>query len=675
MAAIKLFAQGLSIRNIGGRIFAGFVPVMLLVLVVGGIGITGLRSDGANLSLMSAAQHEHDAIGALDVDVLKLRSSMLLFLQHGNVSALDETMAMLNAAQEGVQKLTESRDPEIARIGAVLTPVMNEFGASLDKAEKMFDQRNRLVNLDVRRSALELHRVLDALVQTRADGDSATDALAVTTLAKLMASEVRYADFFSIPSPRARETTLTAMAELVAQGGKLASRLQLSHPDQATKLVETALRYQQAFDAASTLSLDVAAFSTTTMAEQIKSMLEITATASAGQKQRIQRLDGETQKNVASNSTRMVTAMALAFGAGIVMALLIGRNLARPIRNITSVMTALAAGQIEMEIPWLTRRDEIGAMAKAVEVFRDNAVRVRQIEGERQDMERRALEEKRRGMEVLASDFNDHVNSVVDHVSATAMAMDSTSRNMASIALGATSKAEEAATSALGASHNVQTVASAAEELAASINEISQQVSQASRTTSHAVEAAERTNEIVTSLADAARRIGEVVSLIDTIAAQTNLLALNATIEAARAGEAGKGFAVVAGEVKALANQTANATGEIGTQVNSVQSATAEAVRVIQNIVATIGEVSAVTTAIAGAVEEQQAATKEIARNIEEASRSTVSAADAISEVSQTAQQVGKAADQVLAEAGKLSSTSVDLHGAVGSFLKRIRDS
>ena len=352
--------------------------------------------------------------------------------------------------------------------------------------------------------------------------------------------------------------------------------------------------------------------------------------------------------------------------------LLAQRSLCGPIRALTATMATLAGGRLDVTVPGVGRGDEVGQMARAVEVFRDNAVEARRLSAER-DREADARERRARRLDELTRGFEATVNELVRHLSTAAAEMEGTARVMSDTADGGSRQAANVAAAAGQASANVQTVAAATEELAASAREIGQQVSRSARISREAVDNVRRTDGTVRLLAEGARRIGDVVELISDIAGQTNLLALNATIEAARAGEAGRGFAVVAAEVKALADQTARATGEIAAQIGQIQAATEDAVGAIQAVGAVIEEVSGIATGIAAAVDEQQTAAQEIARNVTDAARGTGEVTASIAGVQHAASRTGSAAGEVLASANALAGRSSGLRREVDAFLAAIK--
>ncbi|MFC3226693.1 methyl-accepting chemotaxis protein [Marinibaculum pumilum] len=372
-----------------------------------------------------------------------------------------------------------------------------------------------------------------------------------------------------------------------------------------------------------------------------------------------------------------IEILVLALSAAILLlalagGLLIGRSISRPVVAMTGAMRQLAEGDKTTEIPAQDRRDEVGAMASAVQVFKENMIRNEEMAAE-QARERAAREARAQRIESLTGTFDQAVAAMLGALGSAAEDMQSTASSMSSTAEETNRQAGAVASASEEASANVQTVATAAEELAASIREISRQVAQSAAIAAQASEDAIRTNAQVDGLAQAAQKIGEVIGLIQDIAEQTNLLALNATIEAARAGEAGKGFAVVASEVKNLATQTARATEQIGRQITGIQSETNEAVGAIQGIGRTIGEINEIATTIASAVEEQGAATQEISRNVQEAARGTQEVSSNIAGVTRAAADTGSAAEQVNTSAGNLAGQSDRLRDAVEAFLNGVR--
>ena len=343
-----------------------------------------------------------------------------------------------------------------------------------------------------------------------------------------------------------------------------------------------------------------------------------------------------------------IGALLITLAVGLAAAFFLAKIIANPVTDLTRVMTALAEGNLDTDIPGVGRKDELGLMAAAVQVFKNNAVAMRRSALERETEQRRSQRHVQNQLISLNNDLEEEIHGAVEMVVDQAGNMEMSAKGMAGDAETTNGSAEAAAKSAEQASSNVQTVAVATEQLSASISEISRQVQNSSEIASSAVQDAERADRMIQGLATAAQKIGDVVKLITDIAEQTNLLALNATIEAARAGDAGKGFAVVAAEVKNLANQTGQATEQIGEQISGIQSATEDAVKAIQTITGTIGNINEVSTAIAAAVEQQGAATAEIARNVEEAATGTADVSSNILTVNQSARSTGESAnDQV----------------------------
>ncbi len=372
---------------------------------------------------------------------------------------------------------------------------------------------------------------------------------------------------------------------------------------------------------------------------------------------------------------RMVWISAgLGLFLGLAAALWIGiKGLSQPIARLKSVMEALAGNNLSVEVPGTERRDELGEMARTVEVFKKNGLEVEHLKEEQQATQKRSAEQRRAEMIKMADSFEGAVGQIIETVSSASTELEASAGTLTKTAEHAQQVTTMVAAASEEASTNVQSVASATEEMASSVNEISRQVQESARMASEAVGQARTTTERVSELSKAATRIGDVVELINTIAGQTNLLALNATIEAARAGEAGRGFAVVASEVKALAEQTAKATGEIGQQITGIQAATQDSVTAIKEISGTIERLSEISSAIAAAVEEQGAATQEISRNVQQAAQGTQQVSSNITDVQRGAGETGSASSQVLSAAQSLSSDSNRLKLEVGKFLNTVR--
>ena len=387
---------------------------------------------------------------------------------------------------------------------------------------------------------------------------------------------------------------------------------------------------------------------------------------------------------------------------GLLIATVLGLVITRPLHGIRSRMTELVDGNQEVEIPGTARRDEIGDIARAVNVFKTNMVENERLQNENAEAEaknrlqerkrdedrRQAKEEaeaqrvkadeeaeqrRKQELQELADTFEKGVGAVIGKVATASAQMQTSAEAMTASAERASERARAVATASEEATSSVRIVSTATVEMSASVDKIAGQVEESSRIAKAAVDEAVSANEKVQSLEAAAGKIGEVIDLINDIASQTNLLALNATIEAARAGEAGKGFAVVATEVKSLADQTARATVEIGAQISQIQSATAEAVSAIDGIGSTITKVNDIAASISEAVEEQGGATREISGNVEHATAGTETVSSNIVEVSEAAAETGEAAGHVLGASHELSTQAKVLRTAVDEFLDKVR--
>lgn len=384
------------------------------------------------------------------------------------------------------------------------------------------------------------------------------------------------------------------------------------------------------------------------------------------------RLASEKETVLANLTKAGLIAAAIVILLAIVFSIVLTRAIGRPIGAITVAMQELANGKLDIEVPGADRRDEVGAMAETVRVFRDSALEVEKLRTEQQEASEQRAKDRAEASANISNQIETSIGRIADEMGAAAANVSTAAQTMVSNAQETATQSSAVSGASELASSNVQTVASAAEELSASGREIGRRVKHSTEIAEQAVREVGETNAKVGGLSNAASKIGEVVQLISEIAEQTNLLALNATIEAARAGEAGKGFAVVASEVKNLAGQTANATEEISSQVGEIQSATQGAVDAILDIGKVIDEINNVSASIAEAVEEQGAATLEIARNVEQASGGTREVAENISKIADAAESTQSKAGDVLSAADKMTGISTDLKQQVGDLTSRI---
>ncbi|MGY3449535.1 methyl-accepting chemotaxis protein [Bradyrhizobium sp. USDA 4353] len=351
----------------------------------------------------------------------------------------------------------------------------------------------------------------------------------------------------------------------------------------------------------------------------------------------------------------------------------LGRSVVVPLDQTCAVMDELTKGHLGFEVPFTDRRNEIGRMARSLQILKDHLAESERIRAEQELAKQQAAEERRAVLARIADEFERSIGGVIQTTTSAAGELQTSAQSMSSIVSGTSDQSAKVAAAAEQTAKNVQTVSASAEQLSSSIQEIAKQVTQSSSIAQNAVEQATRTESMVTRLVHASQKIGEVMALIQTIAGQTNLLALNATIESARAGEAGKGFAVVANEVKALSAQTAKATEEITSQIEAIRDATTSTVTAIREIGTTIGQMNEITETIAAAVEEQGVATKEIARSVQQAAQGTQGVMQHIVGVREASGQVGAAAAQVLSAAAQLGSQSDQLKSQTGRFLGNVR--
>lgn len=387
-------------------------------------------------------------------------------------------------------------------------------------------------------------------------------------------------------------------------------------------------------------------------------------------------LDHLLQIRIQNYKQQQMKVLLLSAG-GILISLLVfylvAKSLTRPLANLTTSMNKLADRHLDTVVPYTEAKSEIGLMARSLEVFKQNALQVRQLEQEQEALKLRSEEERRKAMIDLADGFDAHVQNSLQNLLISAASMKEAAVSLNSASQQTADASQFVSTIATETDANVQTVASATEELSASSQEIAVQVGAVAHKAGLAATEAKKASETVAHLNSLTGSIGEVVEAIKDIADQTNLLALNATIEAARAGEAGKGFAVVADEVKKLAIETASKTDQIGDRVRGIEMAIKDSVEAVQSIIANVEMIDSAAASVSAAVEEQNAATGEIGRNVTQVSSGTQQVSETIRRVSSNAMQTGEQSQIVLEAANDVSKLTDSLRGQISSFLSGIR--
>jgi methyl-accepting chemotaxis protein len=660
---------------IGMRIGAGFTLVLALLLVMSFtayIGLSGVRTKfGTYESISSNALHVSDAVS----DFATLRRLAIAYSDSGSeevrvrmVKQAAELQALMKIAHDAILS------PERRAIMQEAQAALADYVANLDRLVQMRAAREQAVGAGMNAVGPQMRNTLSAAFEAAMRGQefrlAASIGAAQDQLGSVRVGALRVLERFD---EQAYQETLQAFS---AFDRAVSIAAQASSGEAAAQIArgrELAPQYQAAFRNAVTASRALEEMVSVTNARLAERIGERLDTLKSRQKAADKVVAENASAEVSESLTSSIIISAAAIFIGLLGAFFISKGITSPIGAMTKAMRKLADGDLSVDVPSRQNRDEVGAMAKAVQVFKDNAIRLRAMEAEQKAMEVKAAAEKKRAMQALADEFEAKVGGVVSGVSSSAAQLQGLASAMSATAEETSCQATAVAAASEEASTNVQTVASAAEELSSSITEISRQVSESSRIIGKAVEDVRRTGETVEALSQAAQKIGDVVKLISDIASQTNLLALNATIEAARAGEAGKGFAVVASEVKSLANQTAKATDEIGAQIGEIQSATGASVEAMRRIGETIAQINQIATGIASAVEEQGAATQEIARNVQQAAAGTGEVSSNISGVTQAAAETGSAASQVKDAAVTLGTQASELRKAVDMFLVEVR--
>ena len=667
---MSLFS-GLKLR---ARIFLGFGLILILLLALSATAIVAFSTTKDNVETYVQRMDVRGQVRQVDRDALVMRR---LARDYGNLGNVKDAEAAKEAAEvlrgHLAQALEAIKNPERH---AGIVAVQKDF-------EGYWVNFNQLVSKRTEQDKL----LVDVLTPTGAkinDDLSALQALAYKSghfellhQASLMLNHVMQArvdislmiirhDLSFADKAREEYAQVDTLLSQTAAEGEAAALMAEVKP-----LIST---YEAGFSNYAGLGGEIEVLMNKAMADQMVNLTDNTKAVVDSATSEASSIETETLETIASTRMFLIGAGIVGLLAGIGLAALLGNAIANPLIVMTEAMGRLANGDHATEIPSRQRHDEIGEMAAAVQVFKDNANRMEAMRHEQEDQKKRSEQDRKAALRKMADTFETQVGGVVDAVTAAAVELQASSKQMSSTAQETSAQATAVSAAAEEASSNVQTVASATEELSASINEIAGQVERSQSVAVRANEEARHTSELIKKLSENVGSISEIVVLINDIASQTNLLALNATIEAARAGDAGKGFAVVASEVKNLANQTGKATDEIAAKISAVQNGTSDAVTAISSIAKVITEVSEISATVASAVQEQTAATGEIARNVDQAAIGTQEVSRNIGQVETASRETGNAAEQINESATELSHQAEMLKNEVTRFLDQVRN-
>ncbi len=664
--------------KISVKIFSGFLGLLFLLAIVATISIVAINNVGSGFSEYRGLALQTNESGRVQANMLMARLFVKNYILNASQENIDSVKKRANAtldlATGLLEKLHTAHEKELVK---KIQEELHKYLEAFDHVIEKQNARNELVTNKLDKIGPQIERNLTEIMKSAMkDGDAQSAYNAGQNLREILLVRLYVVKFLLNNDKASYERVNKELGAYQKNTQKLLASLK--NPKRrkyAKESISLAKEYGEAFLTVHETIAERNDYITNELDRIGPHIAAEIEKVKLGIKKEQDTLGPQMVETIDKNTNLSLIISILSVITGFVAAYVIGKNISGPIVSITGTMQALAKGDLETEVNGQTRKDEIGAMASAVQVFKDNALEFRRLEGEQKEKDAQSEEEKKIFMQQIAETFEEAIGNIITSIDSSATQMRGFAEGMSKTSQDASMKSATVAAASEEASTNVQTVAAATEELSSSINEISQQVTESATIASSAAEKAEKTQTSVEGLVAATQKIGEVIDLITDIAQQTNLLALNATIEAARAGESGKGFAVVASEVKALATQTARATEEINNQILGVQSATQESAKSVREIGGVIQRINEMSTGISGAVTEQDAATTEISSNIQQAAAGTTDVNTNIADIQLAVSETNAVASEILGAAKGLASQASDLKSSVGVFLQQIRGS
>ena len=658
--------------SLATKTFIGFGIVLALAVAIGVVGFSGLRAaDEAFQSYRTLARTANEA-GRIQAHVLMMRTALKQYMIDQSEVSADAVRERADRARSYIDStLALASDPERDRVLSTVAEQLSNYVGMFEEIIVLQAERDRLIGMTVEAGSTTMSALTEVMDSANADGDVEVAYLAGVVVRHLLPTRVNAVHYLLSNDDARFNASMAAIDE--ASQAIVTLRGALENPQRRQRVTDASAQIARYAD----LMHEIFA----TISERnriIREGLDVIGPQMADTVEQVKLSVKGEQDELGPVATRQVTEAVtlflviggIAFVVGIAAALIIGFGISRPIAGMTQAMNQLSEGNTGITVPHLDRGDEMGRMAKALEVFRENAIKVEAMREEQVAADERAVEQRKHAVQEMATAIETETDSAVKDVSGYASSMEQVALQMADLVKRMGDGTNEAGSAAEEALSNAQTVASAAEQLHNSIAEISRQVAQSTDVAGRAISLADSTQEIVDGLAQTASQISEVVELISGIADQTNLLALNATIEAARAGDAGKGFAVVAGEVKSLASQTAKSTGEITGKIEAVQGASKKVAEAIGSVSETIREMGSIATTIASAVEQQSAATQEIARNVDESAATSRNVTVRMGEVSSDANEASQLAENVRESATEVNGQIGRLAASVARIVR-----